>query len=66
MKHIFTIEIEYSDETSFFFDVILEGKEHEYMAHLMQITRGTLMASSASRATAYNQDGFNVCAYTKK
>ena len=65
MKHTFTIEIEYSDESSFFFDVILEGEEHEFMAQLMMITRGTLMASSAARATAYNQDGFDVCAYKK-
>ena len=57
------VEIEYADNTSFSFDVTISGKEHEVMAHLMQITRGTLMASSGYRAICYRDDGFDVCSY---
>lgn len=63
MKHKVFIEIEYNDESSFSFNVDIEGKEHEILAHIMQITRGTLMASSATKATAYREDGFPICAY---
>lgn len=61
----FYIDIVYDDETMFGFTVEIEGKDHEIMAHLIQITRGTLMASSASRAVCYNEEGFDVCSYIK-
>ena len=63
--HIFTVDVEYEDESGFMFEVKLEGKEHEIMAHIMQITRGTLMAANAYKATAYKTDGFEACAYIK-
>ncbi len=64
-EHRFCVEIEYSDESSFFFDVILKGKPHQYMAHLQMITRGTLMASNAPKAIAYNEEGFDVVSYIR-
>ena len=64
-EHRFSVEIEYSDESSFFFDVILEGEPHQYMAHLQMIARGTLMASNARKAIAYNEEGFYVVSYIR-
>lgn len=61
----FTIELTWNDESEIMFDIEINGKEHEVMAPLMWITRGSLMASGAQRATAYNQDGFDVVCYTK-
>lgn len=63
MKQKFYVELVYNDGSERHFDVILEGKEHEIMADLMMITRGTLMASIAVRATAYNDQGFDVVSY---
>lgn len=65
-KHTFTIDIEYSDESNFTFDVILTGSEYEIKSELMKITRGTLMASSAYKATAYRQDGFPILSYVNR
>lgn len=61
----FYVELVYNDDSETHFDVILEGSDHEIKATLMMITRGTLMASSAARATAYNDQGFDICAYQK-
>lgn len=63
MKHKLYVEIVYSDESEFHFDVEIEGKEHEVMSMIMQITRGTLMASSGTTATAYREDGFPIVSY---
>lgn len=64
-KRVF-VEIEYEDETSFSFDVILHSEsENSQVAEIMMITRGTLMASSAKRARAYNPEGFVICAYIR-
>lgn len=65
MKHKFFVEIVYNDDTEFHFNVELEGRDSAVMASLMMITRGTLMASSAHRAIAYNEDGFDVCSYIR-
>lgn len=64
-KHKFTIELTWNDDSNTYFDVTLEGDEHQYMALLMWITRGTLMASSAIKSVAYNEDGFDVCSYVR-
>lgn len=61
-----TIFIEYSDGTGYNFEVSISGTECEIVASLMQITRGTLMASSAYKATCYKPDGFELCAYYQK
>lgn len=60
------VEIVYNDGTSFSFDVILHSdRESALNAEIMMITRGTLMASSAQHATAYNYEGFPICSYRK-
>lgn len=61
----FYVECIYNDGSDFHFEVKLEGIPSEVKAELMMITRGTLMASSASKAIAYNDQGFDECAYTK-
>lgn len=63
MKVTATIIIEYSDLSEFQFDVTIRGKERDIIANLYMITRGTLMASNARKATCYKQDGFEVCSY---
>lgn len=65
MEKKFFVEVVYNDESSFSFDVIIEGSDSDVKANLMMITRGTLMASSASKATAYNYEGFTICSYMK-
>lgn len=62
-KRKFTIELTWDDETNTYFNVEVEGEQHEYMAILMWITRGTLRASSAHRAVCYNDEGFDVVSY---
>lgn len=65
MTKKFFVEVEYNDESIFNFNVEIEGSETEIIGSLMMITRGTLMASSGSNATAYNEDSFPVCSYRK-
>lgn len=65
MKTTVTIEIEYNDGSGFTFDVTIEGSDNEIKASLMMITRGTLMASIARKATCYKDDGFEICSYIK-
>lgn len=60
------IEIEYNDGSSFSFDVISHAESSSaYQAEINMITRGTLMASGAYKATAYNLEGFPIAAYYK-
>lgn len=61
----FTIELTWKDESETMFNVEIDGKEHEVMAVLMWVTRGSLMASNAQKATAYNEEGFDVVSYIK-
>ena len=61
----FTIELRWKDESKTMFAVEIDGKEHEVMASLMWVTRGSLMASNAQSATAYDEEGFNVVSYIK-
>lgn len=61
----FNVEIIYEDESSFNFDVELEGSWNTIQSELMMITRGTLMASTAVKAVAYNDEGFDVCSYIR-
>ena len=65
MKHKFFVELVYADESETNFNVEIEGEEYEWRATLNMITRGTLMASGARRATAYNDQGFDIVSYTK-
>ena len=61
----FTIFLEYSDDSESCFEVSVEGSWHDIYALLCMITRGTLMASMAKKATCYNYEGFEVCSYIK-
>lgn len=61
----FTIELTWKDESETMFNVEIDGKEHEVMAVLMWVTRGSLMASNAQSVTAYNEEGFDVVSYIK-
>lgn len=61
----FTIELIWNDGSETMFETTIEGKEHHIMATLMWITRGSLMVSGAQRATAYNEEGFDVVSYIK-
>ena len=61
----YTIFLEYNDESESSFDVEIDESPVKANALIMMITRGTLMASIAQKATAYNGDGFDVCSYSK-
>ena len=61
----FWIELVYNDDSEVGFYVDVEGEPHDYAALLYMITRGTLLVSSARRATCYNDEGFDVVSYTK-
>lgn len=65
MEKKFFVEVKYDDDSSFSFDVIIEGSDNDVLANMMMITRGTLMASSGSKATAYDYEGFPICSYMK-
>lgn len=65
MKSKFFVEVLYGDYSEFNFKVELESSENQAHAVLSMITRGTLLASSACKATAYNEDGFVVCSYVR-
>jgi hypothetical protein len=64
-KDIVYIEIQYSDESEFHFNVEVEGKESDKIATILMITRGTLMVSNGTKATAYNEEGFEICSYIR-
>lgn len=64
-KFHFYVDVIYNDNTQFGFDVYIEGKSFEVEANINMITRGTLMASSAKYAYAYNEEGFEVCAFSR-
>lgn len=61
----YKIELEYNDNSSIDFEVKFDEEESSSMAVLMMITKGTLMASMAERAIAYNDQGSYVCSFTK-
>lgn len=61
----FFVELTYKDDSTACFNVEVSGTDNSITALLMMITRGTLMASSAVRATCYREDGFDVCSYIR-
>lgn len=65
IKTTVTIFIEYSDNSEFHFDVTIEGSENRIVGELLMITRGTLMAANARKATCYKEDGFELCSYIR-
>ena len=64
-KRIFTLVLEYKDESEAQVQIVVEGQPWEYKADLRMICRGTLMASSAQRCTIYDSEGCDVTSYTK-
>lgn len=64
-KFTATIALEYSDESETTFEVSMTGQEFEVVGTLLMITRGTLQASIACKATCYRTDGFEICSYVK-
>lgn len=64
-KETYYVEITYNDESTMDFEVTIEGTDSEIHCTLLMVTRGTLMASTGSRATAYNDQGFDVCSYVR-
>lgn len=60
-----TIFLTYLDDSEVCFTFECEEDKSHALATLMMVCRGTLMASSAVRVTAYNEDGFDICSYTK-
>lgn len=60
------VELEYNDESTMSFDLVPNAESsNEYQAIVMMVTRGTLMASGAHKATAYNMEGFPIASYVK-
>lgn len=60
-----TICLEYNDGSEVFFDFESSDPDRDALATLYMVCRGTLMASSASRIVAYNDEGFDICSYVK-
>lgn len=57
--------IEYENGTEWNFSIKTRSKRAKAIAEINMITRGTLMVSTAVRATAYDEEGFDICAYVK-
>lgn len=64
-KYSFWVDLVYNDDSERGFEVVIEDSYVNALASVMMITRGTLMASSAHRAIAYNSQGFDVISYVK-
>ncbi len=60
-----TIFMTYSDDSYIFFEFSCDAPERDALALLMMVTRGTLMASIANSICAYDDQGFEICAYVK-
>lgn len=60
-----TIFLTYSDDSEVCFTYECEENVNHALATLMMVCRGTLMASSAIKIVAYNEDGFDICSYTR-
>lgn len=65
LKLTYTVFIQYEDSSNFSFEVTIEGNANKIYGELLMITRGTLMASNAEYAVAYNDEGFDVCSYRR-
>lgn len=60
-----TIFLTYRDDSEVCFTFECDEDKTHSLATLLMVCRGTLMASSANRVTAYNEEGFDICSYTK-
>lgn len=62
---LYTIELEYNENESSFFDVRIDESCVNALALAMMIARGTLMSSMAKKVTIWNDEGFPVQSYIK-
>lgn len=60
-----TIFLVYRDDSEMSFDVVIDDTPVNALASIMMIARGTLMASTAIKVTAYNDDGSDIASYVK-
>ena len=60
-----TIFLTYNDGSEVCFTFECDEDKAQALATLLMVCRGTLKASSAIRVIAYNEDGFDICSYTK-
>ncbi len=60
-----TIFLTYRDGSEVCFTYECEEEESHALATLMMVCRGTLMASSAIKIIAYDDEGFDICNYIK-
>ena len=60
-----TIFLTYRDESEVCFTFDCDDDDSHAMATLLMVCRGTLMASSGNKITAYNENGFEYCSYIK-
>lgn len=60
-----TIFLQYRDETEVCFEFNCDEVRSRALAVLMMMCRGTLMASTADKITAYNEEGFEYFSYIK-
>lgn len=60
-----TIFLTYKDDSEVCFNFECEEDKTSALATLMMVCRGTLMASSANKVCAYDEDGFDLCSYYK-
>lgn len=61
-----TIFLSYRDDSEVCFTYECEESRNKALGTLMMVCRGTLMASSAKKIVAYDEEGFDICAYTKQ
>lgn len=60
-----TIFFTYEDDSEVCFTFECSDNEADALATLMMVCRGTLMASSAVKIIAYDDEGFDLCAYVR-
>lgn len=60
-----TIFLTYRDDSEVCFTFDCDENENNALATLMMVCRGTLMASSANLIVAYDEEGFDICSYTR-
>lgn len=60
-----TIFLTYEDDSKVCFTFECSDNEAGALATLMMMCRGTLLASSAVKINAYDEEGFDLCAYVR-
>lgn len=60
-----TIFLTYWDDSEVCFTFECDEDLTHALATLLMVCRGTLMASSAQKIVAYDEDGFDLCSYQK-